>query len=54
VSGGQTDAQRKKDLAVWSVVRQAWYVPRGRFEFWAGNSSRRLPLRAEVDVDEGV
>ncbi|ORY35747.1 glycoside hydrolase superfamily [Naematelia encephala] len=39
---------RKKDLAVWDVVRQVWTIPEGEFVFWSGNSSRLLPLKVEL------
>ncbi|KAF5350817.1 hypothetical protein D9758_010381 [Tetrapyrgos nigripes] len=35
---------RLKDLSVWDVVKQRWYVPRGEFTFSVGPSSRVLPL----------
>ena len=31
---------RRKDLSVWDVGLQEWRIPRGRFVFWAGLSSR--------------
>lgn len=45
-----TNMQRKKDLAVWDVVKQAWHVPRGEFKFQAGQSSRDLTLSKTVKL----
>jgi beta-glucosidase len=46
--------QRKKDLAVWDVVKQMWRVPKGRYTIRVGSSSRRLPLQMILDVDAGI
>ncbi|KAL7422426.1 hypothetical protein Q5752_003074 [Cryptotrichosporon argae] len=43
-------ALRTKDLSVWDVRRQLWTIPNGTFTFWAGSSSRVLPLRVEVEI----
>ncbi|KAF9064428.1 beta-D-xylosidase/beta-D-glucosidase [Rhodocollybia butyracea] len=37
-------AIRRKDVSVWSVVDQQWYVPNGTFTIAVGGSSRNLPL----------
>ena len=37
---------------MWDVKRQLWTVPKGRFTFHAGNSSRRLPLKKTVQIHE--
>ncbi|TXT06341.1 uncharacterized protein COLE_05672 [Cutaneotrichosporon oleaginosum] len=42
---------RKKDLAVWDVVQQAWRVPEGEFTFYAGHSSRDLVLETTLVVE---
>lgn len=42
---------RKKDLSVWDVERQLWYVPKGEFVFHAGHSSRLLVLDTTVYID---
>jgi beta-glucosidase len=33
-------------LSTWDVAAQRWQVPRGRYEFYVGGSSRELPLHA--------
>lgn len=38
------------DLAVWDVTGHAWTLPRGRHVFLAGEHSRRLPLRAGLEL----
>ena len=43
-------SKRKKDLSVWDVERQLWRVPKGDFTFWAGQSSRELPLRLSAEI----
>ncbi|THU82334.1 glycoside hydrolase [Dendrothele bispora CBS 962.96] len=35
---------RRKDLSVWDVVKQTWYIPEGEFTISVGPSSRTLPL----------
>lgn len=35
---------RRKDVSVWNVVEQQWYVPNGTFIVTVGASSRILPL----------
>ncbi|KAE9402449.1 beta-D-xylosidase/beta-D-glucosidase [Gymnopus androsaceus JB14] len=35
---------RRKDVSVWSVVDQQWYIPNGTFTISVGASSRILPL----------
>ncbi|KAF9059549.1 beta-D-xylosidase/beta-D-glucosidase [Rhodocollybia butyracea] len=35
---------RRKDVSVWSVVDQQWFVPNGTFKISVGSSSRNLPL----------
>ncbi|KAL1413642.1 hypothetical protein Q8F55_001420 [Vanrija albida] len=42
---------RKKDLAVWDVKRQLWYIPKGSFVFSAGHSSRQLVLETSTKVE---
>ncbi|KAK7458788.1 hypothetical protein VKT23_009793 [Stygiomarasmius scandens] len=37
---------RRKDLSVWDVVNQRWYIPDGEFGISVGSSSRTLPLTA--------
>jgi beta-glucosidase len=50
---GWTDSvQRKKDISVWDVKHQIWRIPNGRFVFYAGNSSRNLPLEFKLDVKD--
>ncbi|BEI80906.1 hypothetical protein CcaverHIS002_0200660 [Cutaneotrichosporon cavernicola] len=41
---------RKKDIAVWDVVQQAWRVPEGTFTLYAGHSSRELVLETTLEV----
>ena len=43
-SGTATFPIRRKDVSVWSVVDQQWYVPNGIFTISVGASSRILPL----------
>ncbi|KAH8178923.1 fibronectin type III-like domain-containing protein [Sarocladium implicatum] len=40
----------RRDLSVWDVAAQKWRLRQGRYTFWAGNSSRMLPLNATVEV----
>ncbi|BGP04927.1 hypothetical protein JCM10049v2_000729 [Rhodotorula toruloides] len=35
---------RNKDLTVWSVEKQGWIIPSGKFKVSVGTSSRNLPL----------
>jgi beta-glucosidase len=50
---GRTESvQRKKDISVWDVKHQTWRIPKGRFVFYAGNSSRNLPLEFKLDVKD--
>ncbi|EFQ97211.1 beta-glucosidase 1 [Nannizzia gypsea CBS 118893] len=38
----------RKDLSYWSIYQQNWIMPTaGKFKFWAGQSSRDLPLTGE-------
>jgi beta-glucosidase len=41
---------RKKDLSVWNVEKQTWYIPSGTFTFRVGHSSRNLVLEAEREI----
>ncbi|KAB5590285.1 Beta-glucosidase [Ceratobasidium theobromae] len=41
---------RKKDHAVWDVVRQTWTIPKGDFTVHVGSSSRTLPLKATFKI----
>lgn len=43
-------SQRKKDLAVWDVEKQVWFVPHGTFTLRAGSSSRDLHLSTELEI----
>ncbi|KAE9402448.1 beta-D-xylosidase/beta-D-glucosidase [Gymnopus androsaceus JB14] len=43
-SGTATFPIRRKDVSVWSVVDQHWFVPNGTFTISVGASSRILPL----------
>ncbi len=39
----------RKDLSFWSTVDQNWVMPtQGKFKLWVGNSSRHLPMSAEL------
>lgn len=46
-SGTATFPIRRKDVSVWSVVDQHWFVPNGTFTISVGASSRILPLVRE-------
>lgn len=35
---------RRKDVMVWDTVQQKWRLPQGPVTFYAGSSSRKLPL----------
>lgn len=41
---------QRRDLSVWDVESQSWVVPRGKYRFLVGNSSRDLPLSAEITI----
>ncbi|KIK62435.1 glycoside hydrolase family 3 protein [Collybiopsis luxurians FD-317 M1] len=43
-SGTASFQIRRKDVSVWSVADQQWYVPDGTFTISVGGSSRNLPL----------
>ncbi|EIM82192.1 uncharacterized protein STEHIDRAFT_124824 [Stereum hirsutum FP-91666 SS1] len=43
-TGLATFELRRKDLSVWSVEKQTWYIPDGEFTISVGASSRDLPL----------
>ncbi|KAK7457801.1 hypothetical protein VKT23_010141 [Stygiomarasmius scandens] len=42
---------RRKDLSVWDVINQTWYIPRGEFTIYVGSSSRTLPLVSKSKLD---
>lgn len=40
----------RRDLSVWDSALQSWVVPRGKYKFWVGNSSRDFLESIEVDI----
>jgi len=38
---------RKKDLSYWDVVTQSWKIPKGKFTFMVGSSSRQIHLQGQ-------
>ncbi|MBQ9301140.1 MAG: glycoside hydrolase family 3 C-terminal domain-containing protein [Clostridia bacterium] len=41
----------KRAFAIWNEALHDWYVPAGQYEIAVGDSSRNLPLRAQIAVE---
>ncbi|KAH6972065.1 glycosyl hydrolase family 3 N terminal domain-containing protein [Ilyonectria sp. MPI-CAGE-AT-0026] len=40
----------RRDLSIWDVVAQQWYLRRGTYLIWVGSSSRNLSLQGSIKI----